>query len=170
MVRKIWMLPVALLAAGMIGVGCDAEEDYTALDQEYATMEEGALAAHAEALEGWNEWNSQLSTVTVADDADEAHRTAYTTAQTSTSTRRSSTRARPRSPSGRPISRLQSRKVVRHIRQSSTRQRPGTPPTTHGLTSTTQSSSATAMHRLQQLPRGASRGGSPCTVRHRPPT
>lgn len=82
MVRKIWMLPVALLAAGMIAVGCDSDEDYTALDQEYATMEEDALATHTAAMEGWNEWNSELSTVTVADDADEAHRTAYTTAQT----------------------------------------------------------------------------------------
>jgi hypothetical protein len=76
------MLPVALLATGMIAVGCDSDEDYTLLDQEYATMEEDALAAHTAAMEGWNEWNSVLSTVAVADDADESHSTAYTTAQT----------------------------------------------------------------------------------------
>lgn len=82
MVRTIWMFPVALLAAGMIAVGCDSDEDYSELDAEYATLEESTLAAHNEALEGWNEWNADLTSVTVADDWDENHTAAYQTAQT----------------------------------------------------------------------------------------
>ena len=77
MVRKIWMMPMMLLVAGMVAIGCGETEDYSAVEGEYTTAEEAALAAHTEAMQGWEEWNNDLTTVTVADDWDEDHIAAH---------------------------------------------------------------------------------------------
>lgn len=69
-----------LVVAGMVAVGCGETEDYSALENEYTAAEEAALASHTDAMNGWNEWNSDLTTVTVADDWDEAHVAAHAAA------------------------------------------------------------------------------------------
>ena len=73
-------MPLMLIVAGMAVIGCGETEDYSALETEYTAAEEAALAAHTEAMEGWNEWNGDLTTVAVADDWDEAHVAAHAAA------------------------------------------------------------------------------------------
>lgn len=69
----------ALLMGGAI-VGCGGE-DYTELDNEYASMNDALASKYAEVEKGFNEMNAELGTISVADDWDDARRASYDAAR-----------------------------------------------------------------------------------------
>ncbi len=71
---------IGALAIGLVMTGCG--DDYSDLDNEYSALHDSTAARYTSVSEGLNDMQSDLGTVTVADDWDESRRASYNAAQT----------------------------------------------------------------------------------------